>query len=294
MAIVTYIECVDLVKLDVGEETTSKIRGKVEKLVVTGYKRFKNDDSAKILAPASDIKFAEQVDKIKSPFASMSIEEIINVSKENITLSDNIAEDAINKIGLLNSGKCAIYPFKPGMKCSVIEQETDSSGKVKSGKKKNGEIYSIRWNINKCTGILECKIAFRCGKQEEYDEYKSTVWLSSDYCEKFSTRKEGVQDGTIKKDSIKMNVDSIILPVEVVDKTTGEVIAIDCRYMYKRTKDKELEIIAEWNSSGGLKSFGKIDSGKIIEYLNNEIKAISFNRRFIAPYMMVEPNRKEV
>jgi len=292
-AILTYIEGVDMVDLNIGMESTSRIRGKQEKLIVTGCKMYDKMESTTILKPAVNIDISNNNSpRITSPFDGGDLEKEIRESIEGLGVTEDRIEEDLKKINSLNRGTVAVNPFKPGMKCKILDKDVDSNGNIKIGKKKvDATIHYIRWDINNVTGMLQCSVAFKLGKGNGEDTGKTVYWGVEDYLEKFWINRVG-SDSEPDSDqhAIKMNSQSIVMPIVVEDVNSKEKIIIDCRYMYKVNNEDETEIIAEWGQNGGLTSIGVIDSEKIKQYIGKNIKNIASHKRFIAPYRMVAEN----
>lgn len=278
-ALVDYIKRVDTVETRIGEYSSTRPGGKLD-LVVSGHQVFDLKESPCWLL--SDIKTTLGIsDKFKKAF-NQSASQLATIYCENSDISKEETEQILTKIKDINKNKQLILPLKPKADVKVdIDTENYKEKNVK------GIINYIKWTTDKQTYQLRCDVGFK------FDNWNKYISCSmSDYISKFRLSNFDFKIRGDKFDAslISLTEHGIIKPIVVQDKTTK--IAIDGTYMYLDLNN-EVVIIGYWDARDELKVSKKVKS-KAFDKIMDNVGYIKDHKKYMAPYLLYEPNVIEV
>lgn len=278
-ALVNFIKNVDVVETKIGEFGSRVIGGKQD-LVVSGHQIYGTDLAyGTILTDISTVLDATQ--KFNNAFNKTPIQ-IINVSKSQLQLSNEEAQDIANMVSKLAKNKVVIVPLKPGQQCSVVPNEgCNASSSI------DCDIKTIIWRTDKEKHKLEATVIFENRKGGQSIKYPI-----SGYIEKFKLKSMSLPAKGEKIDDniIKMSNYGIIRPIIIKDKK--QEIAVDGTYCYNIT-DSGTTIIGAWNMKGELIVFDTIKC-KAMTKLTENMSFIRRHKKYIAPYKLYDANIIEV
>lgn len=274
-AMVDFIEHIDVVETRIGETESRKAKGPVD-LIVAGHQIYKDEVPGWILKDISTI--LDKSDKFNMAY-EMTAFQIAKKYCENTGKTTEETFEIVEKIRQINKNKLFIVPFKPNTVCSI---EYDDGETV--AKNTEAQISSVKWNNNAETHKFEAVLYFEVDNMPK----KSQQYSISDYLSKFSLTQIDMHTRASKVDKkiIKVDNNGIISPIVI--KYGVNQIAIDGSYVYM-VKPQETYIIGVWGAGDKLLIDNSIKNDAIDKIRNNE-NFIRCHKRYIAPYMLYEPN----
>lgn len=275
-ALVDFIKRIDVVETRIGEYS-SKDKGGKQDLVVYGHQIYDMDTPSWLLTNIDTM--LDVTDKFMKVFNKNAIQ-ISTMYCKHIGMTAEETKEITDKIKGINKNKLLAIPFKPGTSCNVDVAIDDSTEK-----KKDATIKYIKWITNKETHKLNCTIGFNLLNVTSTQTVKINM---CDYIDKFRLNQMELKAKGAKHDKslIKVTDYGIFKPIVIKDKKT--IIAIDGTYLYYEAND-ETHIIGYWNDRNELVVDSKIKS-KAVDKIKDNIDYIKNHKKYMAPYMMYEPN----
>jgi hypothetical protein len=279
-AFVNFITNVQVIETRIGEYE-SREKGTKPDLVVYGHQIWDMSSPSWLLTDINTI--INVSDKFLNAYGKNAFQ-ITNVYCKFAGISTAETKEITDKIKAINSNKLLILPFKPKTECSV-----DLVAEGINEKKLESKIEYLKWTTNKETHKLECMIGF---SSEKFNGAKTFKMSIEDYLTKFRLSQIDIRSKGAKQDNnlIKMTHHGIIKPIVVKEGNTS--IAVDGTYVYY-TVNGETSIIGFWNERNELVLNNNI-KGKAITKIKDNMDFIKDHKKYIAPYMMYEPNIIEV
>jgi hypothetical protein len=279
-AFVNFITNVQVIETRIGEYD-SRVKGTKPDLVVYGHQIWDLGLPSWLLTDISTIlnvsdKFTTAYDKSAFQIASIYCKFAGYSAEETKEITD--------KIKAINSNKMLLLPFKPKSECYV-----DLVADGVKEKKLESKIEYLKWTTNKETHKLECMIGFSAEKFNGSKTFKLSI---EDYLTKFRLSQIDIKSKGAKEDTnlIKMTHHGIIKPIVIKEGKTS--VAIDGTYLYY-VVNGDTSIIGYWNDKNELVINNNI-KGKAITKIKDNVDFIKDHKKYIAPYMMYEPNIIEV
>lgn len=278
-ALVDFIQRVDMVETRIGEYSSRKKDTKPD-LVVSGHQIYGSDSPSWLLTDISTI--LDMSAKIEGVYDKTAVQ-VATIYCKHIGMEPDEIENVTNKIKAINKNKAFIIPFKPKTSCKVAVEYQ------KSTKREDAEISYVKWVTNKETHKIECFIGFAVKGAISTTNIKLPI---TDYMDKFKLSQMLMQSQGNKHDPslIKVTDYGMIRPIEIEEGSAE--IAIDGTYVYYTTMG-ETRIIGYWNKKDELVVDKTIKSKAITKIKENE-RYIRNHKKYIAPYMMLEPNTIKV
>lgn len=278
-ALVDYITRIDTIQTRIGEYSSTKVGGKVD-LIVSGHKIFDMRESPCWLLSSIDTTLGMS-DKFKNAF-NKSANQLVTLYCKSVNMSKEETDEVLNKLRDINKNKQLILPLKPKTDCIVdIDTEDCQEKSVK------GKINFIKWATDKETYKLRCTVNLSFD-----DWHKSVNYSLAEYINKFTITSLEFKSRGDKHDAsmISMTEHGIIKPIVVKDKSTK--IIIDGTYLYLELNN-EIVIIGYWDEKNELIITKKVKS-KALDKIKNNLDYIKDHKKYIAPYLVYEPNIIEV
>lgn len=279
-ALVDFIQRIDVTETRIGEYSSIK-KDTAPDLVVYGHQLYDNGSPSWILTDINTIldmsdKFLESYDK--------NAFQIANIYCKYTGMSAEDTKLVTDKIKAINKNLMLILPFKPNTNCEIdltIDGNTE--------KKKEAVISYIKWITNKETHKINCTIGFNIANSAMAQYTKLDI---KDYIDKFRlSHMEMVAKGAkYDKDLIKITDYGIFKPILI--KEGNASIAIDATYVYYNTNG-ETHIIGFWNDRDELVMDKSIKT-KAINKIRDNLNYIKNHKKYMAPYMLFEPNVIEI
>ena len=278
-ALVDFITGIDVVETRIGEFSSTKMGGKLD-LIVSGHQLYNDGESGWILTDISTT--IDSSDKFKSAY-EMNVFQIATKYLERTEKTPEEKDEILNKIRQINKNKLFIVPFKPNTMC-IIEYN-DGHTVVN---RVDAQIHSIRWSNNKENHKFDITVLF------EVENMPSKIQKHniSTYLDKFSLAQIDMQTRTPKINTKIISIDNNGIIKPIIFKQDNIQIAVDGSYVYQ-INPQGISIIGVWGTGDKLYMNNSIKL-KAIEKLKDNETFIKCHRKYIAPYMLYEPNVIEV
>ena len=275
-ALVDYINRVDMIETKIGEYG-SRVKGTKPDLITSGHQIFEINSPTWVL---TDISTTLDIsDKFLNAYGRNAFQ-LASMYCKHIGMSDTDTKEITDKIKAINRNKLLVLPFKPHTECNV---DVEVNGATE--KKKDCKILYIKWITDKETHKLNCTIGFELNNSVGPSLVKINI---KDYINKFRLSKLDMSVKGNKKDKeiIKITDYGIIKPIVINDGKSS--VAIDGSYIYYIVNG-ETHIIGYWDSQDKLVITSDIKS-KAMTKIKDNLEFIKGHKKYIAPYMLYEPN----
>lgn len=279
-ALVDFIQRIDVAETRIGEYS-SKVKGTAPDLVVYGHQLFDMNSPSWILTDINTI--LDMSDKFLNAYDKNAFQ-IANIYCKHIGMSAEEIKEVTDKIKAINKNLMLVLPFKPHANCEVdltIDGTTE--------KKKEATISYLKWITNKETHKINCTVGFNLANSSVAQHTKMDI---KDYIDKFRlSQMEMVAKGAKHdKNLIKITDYGIFKPIVIKEGNT--TIAVDATYVYY-TANGETHIIGFWNDNDEL-IIDKNIKTKAVNKIRDNLVYIKNHKKYMAPYMLFEPNVIEV
>lgn len=279
-ALVDFIQRIDVTETRIGEYS-SKVKGTAPDLVVYGHQLFDMNSPSWILTDINTI--LDMSDKFLSAYDKNAFQ-IANIYCKHIGMSAEDTKAVTDKIKAINKNLMLVLPFKPHANCEIdltIDGTTE--------KKKEAQISYIKWITNKETHKINCTVGFNVANSAMAQHTKMDI---KDYIDKFrlSQMEMAAKGSKHDKDLIKITDYGIFKPIVI--KEGNATIAVDATYVYYTTNG-ETHIIGFWNDRDEL-VFDKSIKTKAVNKIRDNLTYIKNHKKYMAPYMLFEPNVIEI
>ena len=280
-SITDFISRVDTTTTRIGEYDRRTKNGPID-LVVAGHQIYDLESPSWILKDISITLDAS--DKFKGVYDKNAFQ-IATLYCKYVGMSAEETQEITDKIKGINRNKLFVLPFKPHTSCNI---DFDNNGELE--KKQEAQISSIKWFTNSTTHKINCTINFLL--QNSFNNIKTVSMDIKDYINKFRLSQMDIQAKSKNhdKDLIKITDYGIFKPIYVTDKTSA--VAIDGTYMYY-ILNGETHIIGYWDNNDKMKVTTNIKTKAFTKIMDN-IEYIRNHKKYMAPYLMYEPNIIEV
>ena len=279
-ALVNFITKADMIETRIGEYSSRK-KGDKPDLVVYGHQLYDLKSPSWLL---TDINTSlDASDKFRRLYDKTAFQ-IVSAYCKYVNMSSEETKEITDKIKKLNSNKLIILPFKPRTQCSI-----DYTVDGVTEKKKDAEIAYLKWVTNKENHKIECTIGFSVASATGNSTVKLPI---TDYISKFRLSQMEMQAKNNKYDKkmISINDYGIIKPIVV--KQGNASVAIDSTYVYCSVSG-ETSIIGYWDEYDKLVLKPNIKSAAL-DKIKDNADYIKNHKRYIAPYLLYEPNIVEI
>lgn len=276
-ALVDFLQGIDVAETRIGEYE-SREKGKKPDLVVSGHKIYSDSGSPSWIL--TDINTVLDISNKFMDAYGKNAFQIANMYCKKIGMDASETKEITDKIKAINNNKLLVVPFKPRTNCEI-----DYSVDGNTEKKKEATISYIKWATDKVTHQLDCTVGFTLQNNSITQHTKMSI---TDYIDKFRL---GQMELTAKgskhdKNLVKITKYGIFKPI--VLKEGNVEIAVDGTYVYFVTNG-DARIIGFWDDRGNLVVDKNIKS-KAITKIKDNVQYIKNHKRYIAPYMLFEPN----
>lgn len=280
-ALVDFIQRVDVTETRIGEYSSRKAGTKPD-LVVSGHQIYANSESPTwVLTDISTV--LGMSDKFKNAYDKNAFQIASNYCKY-AGISAEETKEITDKLKAINKNKLLVLPFKPGNNCEVDIEIGDALEK-----KKEATISYIKWTTDKETHKIKCTIGFNI---DGSSIVQNTTLDIKNYIDRFrlSQMEMTAKGAKHDKNLIKVSDSGIFKPIIVRE---GNIdIAVDATYVYYST-NLDTRIIGFWNDKGDL-IIDKNITGKAVTKIKDNVNYIRNHRKYMAPYMLFEPNIIEI
>lgn len=279
-SLVDFIQRIDVTETRIGEYD-SRQKGTAPDLVVYGHQLFDLSSPTWILTDINTI--LDMSDKFLTAYDKNAFQ-IANIYCKHVGMSPENTKLVTDKIKAINKNKMLVLPFKPHASCEI---DLAIDGNME--KKKDATINYIKWVTNKETHKINCTIGFTLTNSALAQNTKMDI---KDYIDKFRlSQMEMVAKGTKHdKNLIKITDYGIFKPILIKEGNTS--IAIDATYVYYNANG-ETHIIGYWNDRDELVMDKSIKT-KAVNKIRDNLVYIKNHKKYMAPYMLFEPNVIEI
>lgn len=279
-SLVDFIQRIDVTETRIGEYD-SRQKGTAPDLVVYGHQLFELSSPTWILTDINTI--LDMSDKFLTAYDKNAFQ-IANIYCKHAGMSPEDTKLVTDKIKAINKNKMLVLPFKPHASCEI---DLTIDGNME--KKKEATINYIKWVTNKETHKINCTIDFTLTNSALAQHTKMDI---KDYIDKFRlSQMEMVAKGTKHdKNLIKITDYGIFKPILIKEGNTS--IAIDATYVYYNANG-ETHIIGYWNDRDELVMDKSIKT-KAVNKIRDNLVYIKNHKKYMAPYMLFEPNVIEI
>lgn len=277
-ALVDFIQRIDTTETKIGEYSSKK-KGEPYDLVVYGHQLFDLSSPSWILTDINTI--LDVSDKFLTAYDKNAFQ-IANIYCKHVGMSAQDTKTVTDKIKAINNNLMLVLPFKPHSNCEI---DLTVNGNVE--KKKEANINYIKWITNKETHKINCTIGFDLSNSSQI--VKMDI---KDYIDKFRlSQMEMVAKGARHdKNLIKITDYGIFKPILIKEGNVS--IAVDATYVYYNTPG-DTRIIGFWDENDKLVIDKNIKS-KAINKIKDNLTYIKNHKKYMAPYMLFEPNVIEI
>lgn len=279
-AFVDFLRRVDTVETRIGE-FSSRERNTKPDLVVSGHQLYTLDSKSWILTDINTTLDASN--KFKSAF-EMNPHQLLTKYCKQIEMDQTEINELTDTLKKINSNKLLIIPFKPHEEC-IIDYEVE--GNIE--KNKHAQIYSLKWTTNKETYKLDCMISFSINGASGQNIVKMNI---QDYVQNFRLSKLELKakGSNFESSLIKVTNHGIFKPIVVKDSSMS--VAIDGTFLYSIINN-EVNIIGKWDDKDKMIITNELKSKSYKKIVDN-INYIGNHKKYIAPYLLYEPNIIEI
>lgn len=279
-ALVDFIQRVDVAETRIGEYDSRK-KGTTPDLVVSGHQLYELNSPTWVLTNINTV--LDISDKFLTAYDKNAFQ-IANIYCKHVGMTAEDTKVITDRIKAINKNKAFVLPFKPHANCEV---DLSIDGNVE--KKKDATIQYIKWATNKETHKINCTIGFNIVNSAMMQR---TTMDIKDYIDKFrlSQMEMMAKGNKHDKNLIKINDYGIFKPILIKDGNVS--IAIDGTYVYYTTNN-DTHIIGFWNDKDELVIDNSIKT-KAITKIKDNLAYIKNHKKYMAPYMLFEPNIIEI
>lgn len=279
-ALVNFIQGIDVTETKIGEYS-SKNKNCAPDLVYHGHQLFDTSSPSWLLTDINTI--LDMSDKFLTAYDKNAFQ-IANMYCKHVGMSPEETKEITDRIKAINQNKVFVLPFKPKMSCN-IDIKTENGLE----RKKEAVISYIKWITDKETHKIDCTIGFNITNSAFASTTKMNI---KEYIDRFRLSQMDIQAKGSKHDKelIKITDYGIFKPILIKEGNTG--IAIDASYVYY-IANGETHIIGFWNDRNEL-ILDKNIKTKAVAKVRDNIDYIKKHKRYIAPYMLYEPNIVEI
>jgi hypothetical protein len=279
-ALVDFITRVDMIDTRIGEYE-SREKGGVQDLVVSGHKIWDLGTPSFILTSIANTTL-DASPKFKNIY-NKSVAQLAMAYCNSVGMSKDEINEITTKIQKLNKNKLLVLPFKPKTPCNV---DVEIGGT--KDKKKEGQITNIRWDTDPETFKLNCTVSFKTTSVtgEYIQKYSITQYIDKFRLSSMEMHAKGEKHD---KNLIKITNYGIFKPIVVKD--GNKSIAIDGTYLYS-SSNSDNRIIGYWD--GDKLVVSKDVKSPALKKIMDNMTYIRNHKKYMAPYMLYEPNVVEV
>lgn len=282
--LINFISNIDFIETQIGEFKEDYKTGKTS-YIVSGHSIESYGNPVYIM---SSLETSIDASGKFKPCNGRTPQQILHAYLDTLDMTSEVKTKSMEIFKQFNSNKLMPMPLKPGEECEATYQ--DNTGKSNTAVCK---IQSVRWNADKDTGKIKCKIIISIEKGNSFDTSCKMVQIPiTEYGTNIKLPKleRMLKSSEMDRDMIKMTDIGFIKPIQISD--SKYTIALDNTYLY-RVSDNRTFIIGRWQGTKIVDFMSGMDpilKSAAYKRILNAIAYIDRHRRFIAPYGLYEPN----